>query len=292
MDKFNRTYLLSIETPTGGTLTIKLPFTIDFDINRNVLSAANTATIRIFNLSEKTRGQIFKDQFDYDTIKKIELKAGYGTSTSLVASQLSTIFKGTIVRAGSFREGSNFITQIDADDGGYAISNGKTNMQFPAGTSTKTVLETLISPTFLPGVTPGSVGTYTDTSKRGSSYSGNTADLIKTISGGGFFIDNGKAHVMKDDECLDGDIKVINSDTGLLGTPIREETYLKFDFLFEPRIIIGQLIRVESTTAKNFNGIGKIVSLKHKGTISEAIAGTAITNIGLFYGLQKPIGKG
>lgn len=273
MDKFGRKFELIVQTRNGGTLTIGPPFTIEFDITRNILSSANVSSIRVFNLSQINRDQIRKDAWSYDDLRSISLRAGYGTN-------LPEIFSGNISQAWSVREGTNFITQIESFDAGFAFINGVTSQTFPANTPQSTIIDTMLSS--LPGVKVGAVGNYPGVTSRGNSYSGNTTDILREISGGGFFVDNGKAHCLGDSECILGEIQLIDSSSGLLGTPVRQETYLNFDILFEPRMVIGQKIELRSITGSNFNGFYKVISIKHKGTISEAICGSAITSVGLF----------
>lgn len=278
MVKFNRNYILTIQTPLGGELTIKPPFTIEFDITRNVLTSANVCSIRIYNLSEKNRSLIRKDVTDYSDLRSIKLRAGYGDN-------LPVIFAGNITQAWSVRESTNMITQIECFDGGFAYATAQTSMEFPSGTDQRNILATMAKS--LPGVEIGAIGDYTGQISRGNSYTGSTVDILRDLSGGGFFIDNGKANILGDSECLQGEIEVINSASGLLGTPIRENTIINFDMIFEPRLLIGQRIKLESITAANFNGFYKIISVKHRGMISESVSGDAITSVGMFYGTEN-----
>ncbi len=278
MVKFNRNYVLTIQTPLGGELIIKPPFTIEFDITRNVLTSANVCSVRVYNLSERNRSLIRKDVTDYGDLRMIKLRAGYGDN-------LPVIFSGNISQAWSVREGTNMITQIECFDGGFAFANSQTNIEFPAGTDQRTVLATMAES--LPGVEIGAIGNYSGQISRGNSYTGSTVDILRDLSGGGFFVDNGKANILGDSECLQGEIEVINSSSGLLGTPVRENTIINFDMIFEPRLLIGQKIKLESITAANFNGFYKVISVKHRGMISESVSGDAITSVGMFYGTEN-----
>lgn len=273
MDKFNPSYSLSVETIQGTTLLIEPPFTLQLDVTRNVLSSANVSVFKILNLSATNRNKIRKNRWDYGDIRKISVRAGYGDN-------LPVIFSGDVSRCFSVRDGNNMVTQIECFDAGFAFANATVSQQFPAGTDQRTVIQTILQS--LPDVSVGSVGNYSGQISRGNSYSGAATDILREISGGGFFIDNGKAHVLKDDEVLPGAIQVINSASGLLGTPVVEETYINFEMLFEPRLVIGQAVKIESITAENFNGTYKVVSLRHSGIISEAVGGDLITSVGLF----------
>ncbi len=276
MQKLGRAYTLNVGTAGGGTITVQLPFSVEFDITRNTLTSANVCSIRIYNLSQNHRNQIRFNIMDTGDYRPVVLQAGYGQN-------LATIFTGSITQAWSVREGVNFITTIESFDGGYAFNNGITNTTFPSGTSQKGVITNLVSS--LPNVQLGAVGSYPGTLGRDNSVSGNTMDVLRDLTGGGVFIDNGYVNCLGDNECLPANgISVIDSSSGLIGTPVREQTIVTFDMIFEPRLAVGQLILLNSSTGQNFNGYYKVISLKHRGMISGAVCGDAITSVGMFYG--------
>lgn len=268
MDKFGRNYELYVQTQTGGTLKISLPFTIEFDITKNTLTSANVCQVRIYNLSPENRNQLRYNISDFGKFRQIQLFAGYGTS-------LTKIFTGNISQAWSVREGVNFITQIECYDGGFAFNTGFTDKSFPAGTPEKTVMQDMGAS--LPNVTLGAVGNYTGVLSRGNTYSGNTMAMLKDLSSGGAFINNGVLNILKDNEVIAGDNFKINASTGLLGTPVLEESIARFEMLFEPKLDIGKTVSIESVTEQNFNGLYKITSVKHRGMISESVAGSVTT---------------
>ena len=84
---------------------------------------------------------------------------------------------------------------------------------------------------------------------------------------------------------------LIQSDTGLLGTPKRYEAVLEIEMLFEPDIRLGQCVEIVSETwgnnledqKKSFNGQYKVVGLEHNCTISGATAGTRTTKLQMLY---------
>lgn len=276
MDKFGRNYELYIQTQAGDVLVVKLPFTIEFDITRNTLTSANVCQIRIYNLSLINRNQIRFNVSNYGQFRSVLLRAGYGTN-------LATIFSGNISQAWSVREGVNFITQIECYDGGFAFVNGVTNQQFPAGVPQETVIRSLASS--LPNVKMGAIGSYPGVLSRGNTYSGNTANILSELTGGGFFVDNGKANALGTNEYIAdvGSIGIINSKSGLLGTPVLEQTIVRFDMLFEPSLNAGQKIFLDSLTESNFNGQYKVTAVKHRGMISGSVAGSVITTGEFFY---------
>lgn len=287
MMKLGRNYELKVETLSGDTLTIMLPFTMEMDITRNTLSSANVCQVRLYNLSELNRNQIFFNAFNQSKFRSIILKAGYGTN-------LSTVFTGNISQAWSVREGVNFITQIECYDGGFAFVNGNVDIAFPAGTPLKTVITTLM--TQLPGVTVGAVGNFSGVLNRGNTYSGNPAQILFELTGGAFFIDNGKAYALQSDEyvpqvgtnALSQPIITVNAETGLLNTPVLEQTIVRFEMLFEPSLNVGRLVNLQSTTNRNLNGIYKITAVKHRGMISGTVSGS-LTTIGEFINSKENV---
>jgi hypothetical protein len=273
--KFLRNYSLLVQTQSGDTLSVEPPFTVEFDITRNTLTSQNVCSIRIYNLKDTNRNAIRKNIMDYDDYRAVELRAGYNQN-------LPVIFSGNITQCYSVREGTNFITAIECFDAGYAFENAETNQVFPANFNQIDILKSLAQS--LPNVSLGAIGSFPGVLSRGASLNGATTDLLREITGGAFFIDNGKVYFLGDNECLEGEMQVINSQSGLLGTPTLEQTVLNFDMIFEPRLIVGQVIKLESITGANFNGLYKVISVKHRGTISPAVCGDAITSVGLWSG--------
>lgn len=295
MQKFGRNYVLTIVPPLSVTLigttsvtipdipvVAALPFTVEFDIVRNTLSSANMCRVRIYNLAQNTRNRLRYNQSNYGAYMGIKLQAGYGTDLI----NLPTIFQGNVSQAWSVREGNNFITQLECYDGGFAFVNGTIDMQVGAGIPLAATLTQMVT-SGLPNVSLGAIGTYTEASLRAYSMSGNTAALLAEKSGGGFFVDKEKAYVLGTNEFSLANPIYISSASGLLGTPILEQTKVTFDMIFEPSLEVGQAVTLDSSTGANFNGVYKIVGVKHRGMISGAVCGDAVTT-GEFFYLKAP----
>lgn len=282
MDKFNRNYDLLVQKKDGTTLSVQRPFTVEFDIHRNSLSSANVAQFRIFNLAPNTRDQVRKDRIDFGDQRTITFQAGYGKNLPLA-------FTGNITQSWSVREGVNMITQIECFDGGFAYINAITDQSFPSGTPQSSIVSSLVDNLKKYGVQPGAIGNYEGQISRGNVVSGSTTDNLKEITGGGFFIDNGKANCLRENECLESELIVINAKSGLLNTPVIEELYITLDILFEPSVKVGQLVAIESLTESRFNGLHKVLGIKHRGVISDAVSGTAITSLTLLPGFYSQV---
>lgn len=269
-------------------IEISRPFTIEFEIIRNSLASNNVGSFRIYNLHPRNRNRIRKDPFaTYELGRLVSFKAGYGKTLSLA-------FTGLIGSAWSMREGVDFITQIECFDGGFSTVNDIINMSAPKGSPVTSVIDDVISQ--MTGVTRGAIGAYGGELPRGNAYSGTAMNVLSELAGRGAYVDNGAVHCLGDKECIATPAPpTINAKTGLLGTPVRQGQYLNFDMLFEPSLKVGQLIRLESSTTDNpdgvnaVNGIHKIISLRHSGTISDAVAGNAITSVGVLPGVFNEI---
>lgn len=284
--KFGRNYQLSVGLQDGTTLKVSLPFTVEFEIVRNILTSANTMHIRIYNLSARNRNQIRYNFYDTGTLRPVKINAGYGDGV------LPQVFTGNITQAWSVREGSNFVTTIEAFDGGFAFANATTNIPFPSGTPQQTIISTMAESLSNYGVAVGAIGSYPGTISRGNTYSGSTTDILRELTGGGFYIDNGKVNCLGNSECINGGIPLINAASGLLNTPVLQQTILSFDMLFEPGVISGQKIQLVSATDATFNGFYKVISIKHRVMISAAVCGDAVTSLEMFYGTAAlvPVG--
>lgn len=285
MRKWTRNYFLTVQTDEKALdyIDITMPLTISFRIKRSVNSSANTASITVLNLAENTRRKVFLDSYKTMYYKGIELRAGYGNEKET----LPLIFKGNIQKAFSKRNGTNYETTIDALDGGFAYVNARSSRQFAAGTTDKQALKELAAD--LPHIELGKIGNFNLTSPRGNTVDGSTLDYFSTFSEKNFFIDLEKINCLLPSEGFEGNIKVINADVGLLGTPLREEAFLTFEMIFEPRLQIGQFIDIQSKTETIYNGTYKVIGIEHSGTISDSQSGTCKTKVSLNYIKDLPV---
>ena len=295
-------YIAPVGYQAGDSLIeIVPPFTIEFDIQRNLLGSSNVASFRIYNLSQVRRSQIRKDPQTYSDIRPIIFQAGYG-------EQLSDVFVGNISTAVSVREGVDYVTSISCYGGDLAYLLGITSSQFPSGTPIDTIIRTIAGQVAKQsGFSVGAVGAYPGTISRGNSYVGSGMDVLKDLTGNGVFVDNNKINCLNDDECLKGQLEEINSSFGILSTPVRGESNVSFEMLFEPRLQVGQKVIMNlsnfietnsnqvSQVTKQLNGPYKIVGLKHRGMISDAVCGNATSTVELWEGdkvLQEVVSSG
>lgn len=280
MDKFGRNYSLEVQAIDGSLLTIELPFTLEFDIQKNNLGSANAASFRIYNLSKNHRSALRFDAYQFGNFRSLILKAGYG-------SDLSTIFNGNISQAWSVREGNNFITELQCFDGGFALTNAKTGQTAVAGTTTKEIIQRVFNDLKPYSVSTGAIGNSFNpvTISRGRPYSGATKDILNELTSKGFFINDSKAYALGDGDYIPGQFDTINSETGLIGTPLLNRTTVTIDMIFEPRLIMYQKVALKSVADAIFNRDYKVIGIQHRGMISPAVCGVATTHVTLNAGL-------
>lgn len=277
MSKFQRNYEIEIQTADGSTIIVGYPYTLDFSIEQNTFASANTGRFTLYNIGESIRNRVYKSKYDITVFRTIELRAGYGQT-------LSTVFKGTVKEAMSYKqEGqTNHLTVIDSYDGGYALANSFSSFTLAAGTSKNDTIKMLSQD--LIDTEPGAFSEFDGTNIRGRAVMGNTGKILQDETEGHFFINKGKLYCLKNNDCIEGEIVVINAQTGLLGSPRRTDTLLQVDLLFEPRLKIGQIVELESITERIYNGKYKVAGIQHSGTISGAVAGKCKTIVSLWYG--------
>jgi hypothetical protein len=164
------------------------------------------------------------------------------------------------------------------------------NTIFASGTTDQDKIKALLGG--LDGVSVGAVGAFTNVSYRDTSTSGNIAKILKENWPGAFYVDNGVAYCLRDNEALPGSTPVISAQSGLLGTPrIEAQQFVVVDVLFDPTFRMSQLVQVKSQDfrgirPKTDSNVYKVIGIHHRGTISGAICGEAITTLKLTGGIQ------
>lgn len=309
--KFGRNYSLSVLPPgESSPIIINPPLTLEFEITRNDLSSANHGHFRIYNLSEKKRNRIHRSPNNVDAIFEVKLNAGYGELN------LPVCFRGQIFEAWSVREGVNFITEMDCFDGGRAYTEAQINMQFTASVDSPVPIRTVIDQIVdnivaqTPGLTKGFIGSFQGNITRGNSYVGSGMEVLKRLTGGGVFIDNGTINcLVSDADVLPVQVlPVINAASGLIGTPRLEFPKVIATTLFSPNLSVGQnvILETESPTfdpravfspalnqksstptlsqQSTFRQAYKILGINHRGIISPAVSGEALTILSLYSG--------
>lgn len=256
--------------------------TCHFNVSRGVLSDCNRCNIQLYNLAPTTRNRIFQDMFQpfIEKWKFVKLEAGYD-------NDLSVIFMGRIMQAYSYKSGgqTDVITEIQAQ--ALDMFDRNVSCTFAAGTSYKEALNTMVT-TSMPNISVGNVGNLEGTFQTPTTFEGGAMANINKLCGGNAFIDNNQLNVIMSNEVIDVPVPVINETNGLLDTPNRRDANLEVKMLFEPKLIVGQLLQIESKVQTDFNGQYKIVGITHDCLISGTQAGKRTTTVNLYIGPFLP----
>jgi len=123
---------------------------IAFDIEKSNEPSANTGKIIIYNLNETSRGFLQNSTSELTVV----LEVGYGLRPpgeeperffNIVDQRdYKLLFTGTIIRATSVRKGPDWITTIQAEDGGTALTDAYLNKPFGPKTSYRAMAEEAI----------------------------------------------------------------------------------------------------------------------------------------------------
>lgn len=273
--KFGRIFSMYAQGRTGDH-TFASPLTCRLRVNNSGTPSASLAAFQIYNLSPDIRNDLFKDDFEQFIYKQVVFSAGYASEPSI-----PIIFQGNITRAFSYRQGPDWITQIECLDGGFAIENGVIDLTVPSPYNFEDIFSRIVAG--MPNVKLGTMGSFDLTSARGITFSGNPWDiLIRQILPleGQIYIDREMVNVVQQREYIVAEeaLEEISSETGLLDTPRRQAAMIKCRMLFEPRFEIMQKVRVKSLVPGN-NGDYKIMSIDHVGTISGAVCDSLTTEV-------------
>lgn len=282
--KFGRIYSMFAQGRVDDH-TIDFPLTCRFRVINNSLFSCGSAVFQIYNLSEDTRNDLYKDPYEQFTYKQIIFAGGYQIDSSNGgAITLPIIFRGNITQAYSYRQGPDWITEIQALDGGFAIDNGSINLTKPTPYSFENMLSDAVSA--MPNVKLGVIGAFEVDNSRGLTFMGNPWDLITQRMIpllGRAFINKETVNIVRQWEYIEdeGQLETISAETGMIGTPQIQSALVRARMIFEPRLEIFQRIQLKTANSR-MSGDYIVYSLTHAGTISGAVCEELATEVSLF----------
>jgi hypothetical protein len=252
---------------------------INFDIVKTVDEIPNSCVVKIYNLTQAHQALI-KEEY-----KDLVIKAGYLGSERL-------IFSGSIKFVYQYREGKDYVTEIEGGDGDEDYKNAVINETLAAGTNDSQLIDKAVK-TFSK-TSKGSVTVKAKTRRRGKVVTGNTRDILREVSikqGLNWSIQDGELTMIPVDDVLPDEAIVINSETGMLAAPETNDRGISVKLLLNPQLKIGAAIQLENnhikaarTKAKPLatsreksesvqeapvrqdpDGIYKVIKINHKG---------------------------
>lgn len=214
---------------------------VKFEVAKTVESAPNVAVIKIYNLHPDNEAKI-KNEFD-----EVILNAGYDGAMQLV-------FRGNIKHVYRYREGNDYITEIEGGDGDKDFRKAVMNETLAAGTTTGQLVDRAVG-TFKStgGTTKGYVGVQDKARIRGKVISGNTRDVLNDVareSGANWSIQDGQLTIVGANTVMPGEAIVIRADTGMLGAPEINDKGIAVKCLMNPQLKVNGAIMLDNNGIK------------------------------------------
>lgn len=230
---------------------------IKFSVKRSDVMTPNTADIRVYNVETETALYLYT-QLNPGRGKdgvlinkgKVLLQAGY-------KSNFGGIFQGNIKQILIGRESAtDTYVDIVAGDGESAYNFAVVNTTLSAG-STQGDQVTAAAGAMAPhGVTKGHIGDMPlNQLPRGKVLYGNARNYLRDIAQTTkktWSIQDGKITFVPITSYLPGERVVLNSKTGLIGSPQQTNTGLNVKCLINPLIRVGGLIDISEASVEEF----------------------------------------
>lgn len=209
MALFNRVAELVVGQPGKEGILIK-DLRFSFSIEKTLSETLNTSTIKIYNLAPSSRKLVETPN------NAVVLKAGYAEDKGAL-----TIFIGIVRRSLTVREGVDWVTELELDDGLIAYRDSKLSTSFSPGASGVDVLNSVASKFGLPvGVLP--TGISNKQYPQGFSFVGRVRDAMNKVCnylGLEWSIQNQTIQIIKKGGSRERTAIVMSPSTGMIGSP-------------------------------------------------------------------------
>lgn len=237
----NRQYLRHAQVIVGkaGSGLLIENLRIVFEVIKDHESKPNNANIKIYNLNDQHQAAVRKEYDD------LILNVGYIGSEAVV-------FRGNIRHVYRYKEGNDWIVEIDAGDGDRDFVGAVINETIAAGVSDDHIIERV-------------VGTFSTTKKgvvsgvsptrrlRGKVLTGNSRDVLHGIArqnNAAWSIQDGRLQIVKADGVLPTEAFLVNGDTGMLSAPQQDDKGIKVETLLNPLYQINGRIKLDNENIK------------------------------------------
>lgn len=242
-EQFNRAISLIVFGPDLDGLDLS-ELRIKFSVKRSDTMTPNTADIRIYNLEEKTAIRI-RDEF-----KDVILQAGY-------EGNYGVIFKGNIKQVILGRESAtDTFIDIVAGDGDHAYNFAVVNQTLAAGATQRDQVNAASVSMAGKGVTEGNIGDFpAQQLPRGKVMYGNARTYLKNVADNtdkAWSIQDSKLTFIPKKSYLPGEVVVITSKTGMIGTPQQTNEGVNVKCLLNPNIRIGTRLQIDNRSIERF----------------------------------------
>ncbi len=255
---------------------------IKFSIAKHIVSTTTPTTISVYNLGPGIRGALQNSQ------AQIVVKAGWANVGLL------SVFKGSLMTAISRRDGADVVTDMLC--------------MAAIGATSRTIISKAFGPTYeLSRMLIDIAKTFPSIDvdpklidvkdvflgNQGYSYAGSVSDLLDKLSrvhGFSWWINDGRFYALDDNKTISEGNVVISASNGflmraepVLSSPWQKQSGTSIDSLFNPYIMPGSSVVLETKINPSLNGAYKVHQMTHEGDTHEDSWSTSIIN----YKIQK-----
>lgn len=222
---------------------------IAFEVERK-LTPPNTCTVRIWNLSEAHRRQLGALTVRGQAPGRIRTELVVGRREPNAPAADFLLFKGDLRYARNERDGADWVTVIEGDDGGRALVDARIQRSFPPGTRVDQVVRACADALGLglgnlPPLLAG-LRTY----DQGTVLSGRASDCLRGVLRGiglSYSIQHGVLQACRAGQPLAVPVVKLSPSSGLVGSPTRTpEGRVLATALLVPGLDPGVRVQVES----------------------------------------------
>lgn len=230
---------------------------IKFSVKRSDTMTPNAADIRVYNVEKQTALYLYT-QLNPSRGKdgllinkgKVTLQAGY-------TSNFGVIFQGNIKQILIGRESAtDTYVDIIAGDGDSAYNFAVVNTTLAAGSTQNDQVKASAASMAPHGVTEGHIGIMPiNQLPRGKVMYGNARNYLRdvaTTTQKTWSIQDGKITFVPITSYLPGERVILNSKTGLIGSPQQTNTGVNVKCLINPLIRVGGLIDIDEASVEEF----------------------------------------
>jgi hypothetical protein len=265
-DLFNRDIAVTVGTlriaarvkQAGGSAlvaqpTLRVAFAVEKSLNRD----PNKAEISIYNLNDEHRKALQKKQ-------ACIIEAGY-------VNTMEKLFNGDLTFVSHNRETVDWVSKMQAKDGGVQYASARINKSFRPGTQMTAVLNQAAQAL---GVGMGNAQQAFSGSLRGGltqftkgvTLSGRVSDVLdKFVSSAGmeWSIQDGQLQVLQSKSTTQQFVINLSADSGMIGSPeLGEKGIVKVRSLLMGGLLPGRKVKIESAMVTGFFRVEKV---KHYG---------------------------
>lgn len=247
--------LIVASRDANGNQLVAKEFTnlrINFSIEKTSESNANTAKIKVYNLSQSNRS--FVEQKGQALI----LNVGYAPTG--LEPLVGTIFKGDIGICRNEKNGPDWVTSFEVGDGQKSLDEKTYQRTFRDGALAETIIKDVVGAF---GLAIGTVkGIKNKSYKSGITLSGSAKEVMDKVaadSGVEWSIQDGEVQVLPPTDALNNQAILISEQTGMINSPVkRADSGIDVVCLINPRLRPGILIKVESESINGFYRVRKV----------------------------------